>query len=102
VALASAVTASPDASLIRAAALAVTSWGESAMSTAVTGARQVGVPGFPRTALDDEAWSGSWPDAVELGGAAEGFWDRIATHGLLLPASWVPHGWASLWSRANR
>jgi hypothetical protein len=41
------------------------------------------------------------PDAIELGATPDGFWDRIAAHGLLLPASWLSGGgWPTLWSRA--
>jgi hypothetical protein len=61
------------------------------------------MPDRPRSALNDSTWEASWPDAAELGAAAGGFWDRIADHGLLLPASWLPAGgWPVLWSRAAR
>jgi hypothetical protein len=61
------------------------------------------VPGFPASSLRDELWQAAWPDAVEMGGVPDGFWDRIAAHGLLMPSSWLTGGgWATLWSRAAR
>ncbi|GIG86429.1 hypothetical protein [Plantactinospora endophytica] len=116
--LANAVRSRPHAGLLRAAALGVTSWsglatGQSAPGSAVlrpsaervtvvVPRRRVRVPGFPQSSLRDESWQSSWPDAVELGAVPDGFWDRIAGHGLLLPSSWLAGGgWAGLWSRAN-
>jgi len=102
-ALAAAMTARPHGPLLRAAALAVTSWGGlagGAAVTAVTARRRVRVPGYPESSLRDESWQASWPGAIELGGEPEEFWARIAGHGLLLPASWLGAGWPALWSRA--
>ncbi|MFL6078233.1 MAG: hypothetical protein ACJ73S_33135, partial [Mycobacteriales bacterium] len=103
--LARAVDADPYAPLVRAAALAVTSWGglNAGAVTAVLPARHVEIPDFPRSALNDQRWEASWPDATELGAVADGFWDHIADHGLLLPVSWLSGGgWPALWSRAAR
>ncbi|MFY1690616.1 hypothetical protein [Plantactinospora sp. WMMB782] len=111
--LAEAVRARPHLGLIRAAALTVTSWGglhtgppddrpRSADVAVVVPRRRVRVPGFPQSSLKDGSWQSGWPDAIELGGVPDGFWDRIAAHGLLLPSSWLPDGgWVSLWSRAQ-
>ncbi|HEX8628393.1 MAG TPA: hypothetical protein VF755_09515 [Catenuloplanes sp.] len=121
--LARAVIARPHGPLIRAAALTVTSWGGLTPSgggptgltpsgggptgpavgavTAVCPRRRVRVPGFPESSLRDDLWQGAWPDAGELGAVPEGFWQRIAAHGLLVPSSWLPGGgWPALWSRA--
>jgi hypothetical protein len=113
--LARAVNARPDGRLIRAAALTVTSWGglgpvarpaagpPAGAVTAVSPRRRVRVPGFPQSSLRDEYWQAAWPDAVELGATPDGFWDRVAAHGLLLPSSWLSGGgWATLWARAAR
>ena len=104
--LAHAMTRRPYGPLLRAAALAVTSWGglETADAvTAVTARRRIRVPGFPQSSLRDESWQAAWPDAVGLGAEPEGFWDRIAEHGLLVPSSWLSNGdWPALWARAAR
>jgi hypothetical protein len=105
----------PYAALIRAAALTVTSWGglgpveyrpaapPTGAVTVVSPRRRVQVPGFPQSSLKDESWQAAWPDAIELGASPDGFWDRIAAHGLLLPSSWLSGGgWPTLWSRAAR
>ncbi|MEN3608039.1 hypothetical protein AAH979_00680 [Plantactinospora sp. ZYX-F-223] len=111
--LADAVRARPHLGLLRAAALAVTSWGGPPTGnphalpstpdvTVVVPRRRVRVPGYPQSSLRDEGWQSGWPDAIELGGVPDGFWDRIAAHGLLLPSSWLTDGgWVPLWSRAN-
>ncbi|AVT32246.1 hypothetical protein C6361_25445 [Plantactinospora sp. BC1] len=116
--LADGVRSRPHAGLLRAAALAVTSWSglrtggpdpgsapvrfSAERVTVVVPRRRVRVPGFPQSSLRDESWQSSWPDAVELGAVPDGFWERIAGHGLLLPSSWLAGGgWAALWSRAN-
>ncbi|MEV4639713.1 hypothetical protein AB0J80_20380 [Actinoplanes sp. NPDC049548] len=101
--LAAAVRMRPHAGLLRAATLAVTSWGglPAAPVTAVAARRRVRLPGFPESSLRDERWQGSWPDAVELGGVPGAFWNAIAAHGLLVPSSWLPPGgWPVLWARA--
>ncbi|AGL18184.1 hypothetical protein L083_4674 [Actinoplanes sp. N902-109] len=116
--LAMAMTRRPYAPLLRAAALAVTSWGAlagapptagssagaspaAAPVAAVAARRRVTLPGYPESSLRDEGWQGSWPDAVDLGGVPAGFWEHIARHGLILPASWLGAGWPALWARAN-
>jgi hypothetical protein len=110
--LAEALNTNPDSGLIRAAALAITSRGgipldrprlpgpaEGAV-TAVSSPRRVHLPGYPASSLNDDLWQGAWPDAVELGGTPETFWDHVAAHGLLVPTSWIPHSWPVLWARA--
>ncbi|GAA4627427.1 hypothetical protein GCM10023196_039580 [Actinoallomurus vinaceus] len=70
----------------------------------VTPPRTVTVPGYPVTDLSDEdgPWQHALPIARELGADTEAFWDRIAEHGLRVPASWLgPGGWTALWSRAH-
>ncbi|MER7277703.1 hypothetical protein ABT369_25010 [Dactylosporangium sp. NPDC000244] len=89
--------------MLCACALAVTSW--AGPGVAVAGPRRVTVPGFPASALHDEdgPWQAAWPDAVELGADRDVFWERIAEHGLLVPAAWVgAGGWVALWTRAHR
>ena len=104
--LAEAMTARPHGPLLRAGALAVTSWGglgPAGPVTAVTARRRVRVPGYPQSSLRDELWQAAWPDAVGLGAAPEKFWEGIAEHGLLVPASWLSAGdWPVLWARAAR
>ncbi|MGI5244211.1 hypothetical protein [Dactylosporangium sp. CA-139066] len=89
--------------MLCACALAVTTW--SGPGLAVLGPRKVHVPGFPASALHEETgpWAAAWPDAEELGAVRESFWDRIAEHGLLVPAGWlVQGGWPALWQTAHR
>jgi hypothetical protein len=102
-ALAAAMTRRPHAPLLRAAALAVTSWGgrTGPAVTAVAARRRVRLPGYPESSLRDESWQGAWPDAIELGGDPEAFWTGIARHGLVLPASWLGAGWPALWARSS-
>jgi hypothetical protein len=96
--LAAAVRAHPDAGILRAAALACTTWSTGA---AVGAPKRVTVPGFPRTSLKDDSWQAAWPGAVELGAEPAVFADRIATHGLLLPVSWTAGNFEALWARAH-
>jgi hypothetical protein len=104
--LAQAMVRRPHRPLLRAGALAVTSWGglgTAGAVTAVTGRRRVRVPGYPQSSLKDEGWQAAWPEAVELGAVPAEFWERIAAHGLLVPASWLgAGGWPALWGRAAR
>ncbi|MBC6460035.1 hypothetical protein [Actinomadura sp. HBU206391] len=72
--------------------------------TPVAAPRAVTVPGYPATVLHDKngPWQRAFPVARELGADTEVFWERIAEHGLRVPASWlVPGGWTALWSRAH-
>jgi hypothetical protein len=96
----------PHGGLLKAGVLAVTSWGglgAAGTVIAVAGRRRIRVPGYPLSTLRDETWEGAWGDAVELGGARERFWDGIARHGLLVPASWLSAAdWPVLWARAAR
>jgi hypothetical protein len=67
--------------------------------------RTVTVPGYPATALNDEAgpWQRALPDARELGADTVAFWDEVAEHGLRVPASWLAgDGWPALWARAHK
>ncbi|UQU62197.1 hypothetical protein COUCH_24525 [Couchioplanes caeruleus] len=102
-ALAAAMTRRPHGPLLRAAALAVTTWGglTGPAVTAVAARRRVRLPGYPESSLRDETWQGAWPDAIELGADPDAFWTGIARHGLLLPASWLGAGWPALWARSS-
>ena len=104
--LARAMTLRPHENLLRAAVLAVTSWGglgPAGPVVTVTARRRVRVPGYPETSLRDAGWQAAWPDAELLGGVREAFWDRVAEQGAMVPASWVgAGGWAALWGRAAR
>jgi hypothetical protein len=65
-----------------------------------TGARTV--PGFPRSALDDESgpWQHARTDAMELGADPA---IVAAPARLLVPTAWLGRGgWAALWARAAR
>jgi len=112
--VAQSIDANPDSSLIRAAALAITSRGgiplekmrppgpAEGMVTAVSRPGRVHLPGCPASALNDDLWQAAWPDALELGATSDIFWDHIAAHGLLLPTSWIAHSWPVLWAQASR
>jgi hypothetical protein len=68
-------------------------------------ARKITVPGFPVTKLFDEhgPWQQALPAAAELGAPVDLFAERIAEHGLLIPAVLLGNGgWAALWRRAHR
>ncbi|MFG2003477.1 hypothetical protein ACGFNU_30390 [Spirillospora sp. NPDC048911] len=72
--------------------------------TPITPPRTVTIPGFPVTALGDEEgpWQRAFPEARELGADTAVFWERIAEHGLRIPARWLgPGGWPVLWASAN-
>ncbi|MCE7008139.1 hypothetical protein LWC34_35775 [Kibdelosporangium philippinense] len=63
------------------------------------------VPGFPASDLADAdgPWQHALPAAAELGAPVGLFWQRIAEHGLLIPAALLDKGgWQALWSRAHR
>jgi hypothetical protein len=104
--LAHAMAIRPHGPLLRAGALAVTSWGglgPAGEVTAVVARRRVRVPGYPESSLRGGLWQAAWPDAVELGAVQDRFWEAIAAHGLLVPASWLTAGdWPTLWARASR
>ncbi|WP_067510485.1 hypothetical protein [Actinoplanes sp. TFC3] len=87
--LARAMTTNPDDRLLRAAEIAVTSWGglPGAAVKAVRARGQIWQPPS-RSTLTTGVWEQAWADAAELGGTPDKFWDRLAEHGLLSPASW--------------
>jgi hypothetical protein len=63
------------------------------------------VPGFPTTDLLDEQgpWQQALPAAADLGAPVELFGQRVAEHGLLVPAALLGRGgWPALWRRAHR
>ncbi|WHT22762.1 hypothetical protein N8J89_17355 [Crossiella sp. CA-258035] len=67
--------------------------------------RKVTVPGFPASELFDEQgpWQRALAAAAELGAPVEVFAERIAEHGLLVPATLLDKGgWPALWRRAHR
>ncbi|GLZ30940.1 hypothetical protein Lesp02_31290 [Lentzea sp. NBRC 105346] len=105
-ALARSVARRPSAELLCALAIATTC-NRSTMDGAVqvVAARKTTVPGFPTSDLSDEhgPWQNALPAAAELGAPVELFWQRVAEHGLLIPAALLPKGgWATLWRRAHR
>ena len=80
--------------------------GESAQDcVAVAGPKKTAVPGFPACDLADPhgPWQRALPAAADLGAPVELFRDRVAAHGLLVPAAWLGRGgWPALWSRLHR
>ncbi|MEU4804986.1 hypothetical protein [Actinosynnema sp. NPDC023587] len=71
----------------------------------VVAVRSTTVPGFPVSDLADEhgPWQSALTAASELGVPVELFWQRIAEHGLLVPAALLGKaGWPALWRRAHR
>ncbi|HEX6354792.1 hypothetical protein [Actinophytocola sp.] len=63
------------------------------------------VPGFPATDLFDEdgPWQHAIASAAELGAPVALFGQRVAEHGLFIPAALLGRGgWPALWSRAYR
>jgi hypothetical protein len=102
--LAAAVRARPVRPVLRAAALAVTSWGglpAGSPVAVVNPRRRVRLVDLPPASLRDADWQSAWPDAVELGAHRDGFAPHLAAHGLLLPESWLSRGGLpALWSRA--
>jgi len=105
--LAGAVAAGVSVPALCALVTAVTVWGDAPGTIAITGPRQATVPGFPASSLADAGgpWQRARPDAAELGAPVDTFWDRVAEHGLLVPAAWLGAdrpggGWPALWARA--
>jgi hypothetical protein len=103
-ALAPAVARQADTDLLCALVLAVSTAAEvgPAALTPVTAAGRVGVPGFPRSRLDDPdgPWQRARPVVAELGGDPEWTPSRTA---LVVPTAWLgPGGWRALWARAAR
>ncbi|WP_367130344.1 hypothetical protein [Saccharothrix sp. HUAS TT1] len=106
-ALVRSVARRPSTELLCALAIATTCATRSATEEVVqvVAARQTAVPGFPATDLSDE--QGPWPDALaaaaDLGAPVELFRERVAEHGLLVPAALLGKGgWPALWHRAHR
>lgn len=95
-----------DTALLCALVVAVTSWPDAGLPTVpVTRPGETGVPGFPRTDLDDPdgPWRRAFPAAAELGADLAVFSERVATDGLRVPSAWLGHGgWPALWQRAAR
>jgi hypothetical protein len=63
------------------------------------------VPGFPTTDVFDEhgPWQRALPAAADLGAPVHLFGQRVADHGLLIPAALLgTGGWPALWRRAHR
>lgn len=97
----------PSTELVCALAIAATCTPQSTPDTRVrvVAPRQTTVPGFPATSLADEhgPWQAALPAAAELGAPVELFWQRVAEHGLLVPAALLGRGgWPALWRRAHR
>jgi hypothetical protein len=103
--LAQQVARRADATVLCPLVIAVTTWPPSRPSVPITAPREMTVPGFPRSDLEDPAgpWRNALPEAGELGADLDAFWDRIAADGLRVPAAWLGNGgWPALWQRATR
>jgi hypothetical protein len=71
----------------------------------LTTAGTTAVPGFPTTDLLDEhgPWQHALTAAADLSASVELFGQRVAEHGLLVPAALLGRGgWPALWRRAHR
>jgi hypothetical protein len=106
-ALARSVARRPTPELVCALAIATTCATQSIIDNTVrlTEARKITVPGFPATNLFDEhgPWQHAMPAATDLGTPVDLFAERIAEHGLLIPAALLGKGgWPALWRRAHR
>ncbi|MFD8492724.1 hypothetical protein [Amycolatopsis sp. NPDC059657] len=102
--LARSVAQRPSTELVCALAIAATCTPEFTTEQ-VTEPKKVTIPGFPASDLTDEhgPWQRALPAAAELGAPIELFWERIAEHGLLVPAALLGKGgWPALWRRAHR
>ncbi|WP_143046974.1 hypothetical protein [Amycolatopsis xylanica] len=104
--LARSVAQRPSAELVCALAIAATCAPESTLDTVpVAEPKKVLLRGFPASDLSDEQgpWQRALPAAAELGAPVELFWDRVAEHGLRIPAALLGKGgWPALWRRAHR
>ncbi|MEV8443742.1 hypothetical protein AB0425_40760, partial [Actinosynnema sp. NPDC051121] len=105
--LARSVAQRPSTELVCALAIATTCTVESTKDgvVRVVAAREKAVPGFPSSDLFDEhgPWRDAMASAAELGAPVERFPDRVARHGLLVPAALLGKGgWPALWQRAHR
>ncbi|QQQ78227.1 hypothetical protein IOD16_07070 [Saccharothrix sp. 6-C] len=105
-ALARSVARRPSTELVCALAIATTCAAPSTTDTVrVVAPGQTSVPGFPASDLADEngPWQRARAAAVDLGAPAELVEDRVAEHGLLVPAALLgTGGWPALWRRAHR
>jgi hypothetical protein len=106
-ALARSVANRPSTELVCALAIAATCAPPSTTDNLaqVAEAGKTTVPGFPATDLSDEhgPWQKAMTAAAELGAPVHLFWERIAEHGLLIPAALLGKGgWPALWRRAHR
>jgi hypothetical protein len=102
--LARSIARRPSTELVCALAIATTCAGSHG-TVQVAGARKTVVPGFPASDLSDEdgPWQAAMSAAAELGAPVDVFWERIAEHGLVVPAALVgTGGWPALWNRAHR
>ncbi|MCK2244489.1 MULTISPECIES: hypothetical protein [unclassified Crossiella] len=106
-ALGRSVARRPAPELVCALAIATTCATPSTMDGVlrVTEPKKATVPGFPAGDLFDEdgPWQRALAAAAELGAPVQVFADRIAEHGLLIPAALLGKGgWPALWQRAHR
>jgi hypothetical protein len=102
--VAAAVTRRTTRPLLCALVVAITCRAPEINLSRVSPPREVTVPGFPATRLDDKdgPWQRAFPAARELGADTTPFWDQIAEHGLRAPASWLPAGgWTALWAKSR-
>ncbi|MET9631250.1 hypothetical protein ABZX92_27685 [Lentzea sp. NPDC006480] len=98
------VARSPSPELLCALVIATTCAPQSTTDT-VAAAGKTAVPGFPASDLSDEdgPWQNALAAAAELDAPVDLFWERVAEHGLLIPAALLGKGgWPALWSRAHR
>ena len=103
--LARSVAHRPSTELVCALAIATTCAASTKdNSVQVLVAKKTAVPGFPASDLSDEhgPWQNALAAAADLGAPVESFWERIAEHGLLVPAALLDKGgWPALWRRAH-
>ena len=104
-ALARSVARRPTPELVCALIIATTCSSTVANTVRLVPAGTTAVPGFPTTDLLDDhgPWQHALPAAADLGAPVELFGQRVAEHGLLVPAALLDRGgWPALWHRAHR
>ncbi|AXB42584.1 hypothetical protein [Amycolatopsis albispora] len=104
-ALARSAARRPSPELVCALVIARTTGSTMDNTVRVVPAGGTAVPGFPATDLFDAdgPWQHALPAAADLGAPVDLFGERVAEHGLLVPAALLGNGgWAALWSRAHR
>jgi hypothetical protein len=103
--LARSVARRPSPELVCALVIATTCLSTVDDAVRLVAAGTTAVPGFPATDLLDEhgPWQHARTAAADLGAPVELFDERVAEHGLLVPAALLGRGgWPALWRRAHR